>query len=60
MPEKFVQSSMNLVYLEKNIFGFDEGFIEFVRDNDEAISGFNVFTINCYRGMGSKFIGIAY
>jgi CubicO group peptidase (beta-lactamase class C family) len=54
------KSNVKLTFLEKDLFGFEHGFIEFKRDKDGIISEFAVFTKDTDRGFGSKWIKIAY
>ena len=49
-----------LTKLEKDLFGFDNGFIKFSRDQQNAIEGFEIFTKNTDKTFGSKFIKIVY
>jgi CubicO group peptidase (beta-lactamase class C family) len=49
-----------LVPLEKDVFGFDRGFIRFERDREGLIDGFEVFTKNTDGYFGSRFIKTAY
>jgi CubicO group peptidase (beta-lactamase class C family) len=52
------EPSVRLVPLEKDVFGFDRGFIRFTRDKINAITGFEVFTKDTDAYFGSRFIKI--
>jgi len=54
------KSNVKLTYLEKDLFGFEFGFIEFERDKDGLITDFVVHTKDTDRGFGSRWIKIAY
>lgn len=54
------KSNIDIVYLDKDLFGFDRGYIEIRRDKNNEISEFIVFTKDTDRGFGSKFIKIVY
>jgi hypothetical protein len=59
LAEDFLgETSVRLVPLEKDVFGFDRGFIRFMRDNDNAITGFETFTKDTDAYFGSRFIRI--
>lgn len=49
-----------IVPLTKDLFGFDQGFIEFIRDIDGTISGFKLITKNTDSFFGSKFVKNSY
>lgn len=53
-------TNVKLIYLEKDLFGFEYGFIEFKRDKNGDLNEFAVFTKDTDRGFGSKWIKIAY
>ncbi len=50
------KTSAPMVYLEKDLFGFDHGFAEFTRYPDGTISGFKLVTKDVDSFLGSKFI----
>ncbi len=50
------KTSARMVYLEKDLFGFDHGFAEFTRYPDGTISGFKLVTKDVDSFFGSKFI----
>jgi len=52
------ETRVRLEPLEKDVFGFDRGFIRFIRDKDNAITGFEVFTKDTDGYFGSRFIKI--
>ena len=54
------ESGSKLILLEKDLFGFAHGFIEFKRDKDNMITEFVVFTKDTDRDFGSRFIKIVY
>ena len=54
------EPSVTLVPLEKDVFGFDHGFIRFKRDRDGLIDGFEVFTKDTDKFFGSRFIKIVF
>jgi hypothetical protein len=49
-----------LVPLEKDVFGFDRGFVRFTRAREGLIDGFEVFTKDTDKTFGSRFIKIAF
>jgi CubicO group peptidase (beta-lactamase class C family) len=54
------EPSVTLMPLEKDVFGFDHGFIRFKRDRDGLIDGFEVFTKDTDKFFGSRFIKIVF
>lgn len=55
--EKFLgKKSVRMIPLEKDLFGFDQGFLEFTRYPDGTISGFKLVTKDVDIYFGSKFI----
>jgi len=50
------KTSARMVYLEKDLFGFDYGFAEFTRYPDGTISGFKLVTKDVDSFLGSIFI----
>jgi hypothetical protein len=50
--------SVRMITLEKDLFGFDQGFLEFTRYPDGTISGFKLVTKDVDTYFGSKFIKI--
>jgi len=55
--EKFLgNESVRMIPLEKDLFGFDQGFLEFTRYPDGTISGFKLVTKDVDTYFGSKFI----
>ncbi len=55
--EKFLgQANLPMVFLEKDLFGFERGFVLFTRSVDGAISGFTLMTEDTDSFFGSKFI----
>jgi CubicO group peptidase (beta-lactamase class C family) len=55
--EKFLgNKSVRMIPLEKDLFGFDQGFLEFTRYPDGTISGFKLVTKDVDTYFGSKFI----
>jgi len=56
----FIDGTDNhLIPLAKDLFGFNQGFIEFQRDKDGTISGFKMITMNTDNFFGSRFIKIS-
>ena len=59
LAEDFLgETRTKLVPLEKDVFGFDRGFIRFLRDNDNAITGLEAYTKDTDAYFGSRFIKI--
>ena len=55
--EKFLGDAYSrMVPLEKDLFGFDRGFVEFTRYPDGTISGFKLVTKDVDTYFGSKFV----
>jgi len=55
--EKFLdRADARLTQLDKDLFGFDRGFILFTRYPDGAISGFKLMTYATDTFLGSKFV----
>lgn len=60
VAENFLNGADNqLIPLTKDLFGFDQGFMEFFRDIDGTISGFKLITMNTDSFFGSKFVKIS-
>jgi len=59
VAEKFLgEADVRLVALDKDLFGFDRGFILFTRYPDGAVSGFKLMTYATDTYLGSKFVKI--
>lgn len=59
LAEDFLgETNTRLVPLQKDVFGFDRGFLRFMRDEDNAITGFETFTKDTDGYFGSRFVKI--
>lgn len=56
--EIFGKINSKLIYLEKDLFGFELGFVRFTRNDSQGIDGFLMFTKSTDKYFGSKFIKI--